>query len=66
MPDLERETTVWCPGCRIDKYEVLRQPTEQEGACEHVRKWLPGNGGERHHLVCAACGTNLERKGEEK
>lgn len=62
MPDLEVETTVWCPVCHVDKFEVLRKPTEREGVCEHFLKWLPGNGGERDHLVCAACGTNLERK----
>ena len=62
--DLEREAIVWCPHCHIEKYEIMRQPLECEGVCEHVLKWPSGNGSDRNHLICLACNTPLERKYE--
>lgn len=50
------EAVVWCPSCGVDKYEVLRVPTENEAVFLHVTN--PENRGEK---TCE-CGANLERK----
>lgn len=53
----EIEAVVWCPTCKVDKYDVLRVPTGNAGVYEH-RTNPPGKGG----VHKCECGANLERK----
>lgn len=51
------EAVIWCPACRVAKYEVHRVKAENEGVYENVS--VPPNRSEKKCLVCT---TNLERK----
>lgn len=54
---METESVVWCPKCKVDKYEVLRVPTGNSGVFEHRT-----NPPEKSGVHKCECGTNLERK----
>ena len=56
----EIECIIWCPSCRVDKFEVQRVPTRREGVFEHKSVELSENGGYRQ--VCNTCQGPLERK----
>lgn len=53
----EIETVVWCPNCKVDKYDVLRVPTGNAGVYEHRT-----NPPEKSGVHKCECGANLERK----
>ena len=52
---MELETTVWCPSCKVDKYEVYRKKL-RAGVYAHVME--PADAEKK---VCKECGENLER-----
>lgn len=53
----ELEAVMWCPSCRVDKYEVRRLPAQNEGVFENVT--FPPNRADKR---CDVCSTNLERR----
>lgn len=55
----EREAVIWCPNCRVDKYEIQRIPTGEQGVYEHST--VPQNLTPEQRKFCL-CGTVLERK----
>lgn len=55
----EKEVTVWCPRCKVDKYDVYRIPTRSDGVYEHVTE--PPNLSNYEAKYCL-CGAALERK----
>ncbi len=57
---LEVECTVWCPGCKEDKYRVLRMPTSQNGVYQHEIAWIRTPN--RDHKTCRGCKKPLSRK----
>ena len=52
----EKESTIWCPRCKAEKYEIRRVPTGNEGVFVH--KSYPEGRNEKY----CECGTVLERK----
>ena len=52
---MELEAKVWCPSCKVDKFEIYRKKL-REGVYEHVTE--PVN---THAKTCNTCGKNLER-----
>jgi hypothetical protein len=53
----ELEAIIWCPKCAVAKYEVLREPTGNEGVFRNVT--VPP---EKTGVQKCECGANLERK----
>lgn len=53
----ELEAIVWCPSCKIEKYEVLRVPAANLGVWHHIVK--PEGADKARYCEC---GTVLERK----
>ena len=55
----EREATIWCPRCGVDKFELWRVPVDNDGHHAHVT--VPPSIPEDARKFCA-CGAQLERK----
>ena len=55
----EREAVIWCPKCRVEKFEVWREPTGADGVHTHVV--VPADVPLDARKFCA-CGAVLERK----
>lgn len=55
----EVEAVIWCPRCRIEKYEIRRIPTGQEGVYSHGT--YPESIPAEDRKACS-CGAPLERK----
>ena len=55
----EVEAVIWCPRCRIDKYEIRRIPTGAEGVHRHMT--YPESIPSEDRKACR-CGALLERK----
>ena len=53
----EIEAVIWCPSCRVSKFEILRVPTGNEGVYRHIAEPK-----ERAGVKYCECGTPLERK----
>lgn len=58
MAHRELEAVIWCPKCRVDKFELWRQLISH-GHYEHVT--VPPSLPPEAHKRCE-CGTNLERR----
>ena len=59
LDDSSREATIWCPSCRVVKYEVYRVPLANQEVYQHVTE--PTNLTNFQMKYCE-CGTVLERK----
>lgn len=57
MASREKECVVWCPSCRVEKYEIWRVATQGEGV--YTNESVPAG---RSEKSCGQCGTILERK----
>lgn len=58
MPSREKECVVWCPSCRVEKYEIWRVATSQ-GEGVYTNESVPAGANDKN---CGSCGTILERK----
>ncbi len=61
MTNHDIECIIWCPTCKVAKFEVTRTPTSSEGIYVHVKRPLtePAQLSDKH---CDDCMTLLERK----
>ena len=59
MSQAERECVIWCPRCKVEKYEIRRIPTGQGGVFHHAT--YPESIPAEAKKVCQ-CGTVLQRK----
>ena len=59
MRNAELEARIWCPSCKVAKYEIYRVPLANQHVYQHVTEPADLT---NYQMKYCECGTVLERK----